>query len=139
MDDAARHIEIAFEIAKAYDADVDMHIDETDDPYWHSLELLAEKTIEMGWQAGNRQPLLRNVGVDDALAERVIDKVREAGISVVTNAPINLMLEGRELPHPKPRGIARVKELIEAGSTWPAGRTTCRTCFTPTGRWTRLR
>jgi len=50
MDDAARHIEIAFEIAKAHNADVDMHVDETDDPYWHTLELLADKTIEMGYQ-----------------------------------------------------------------------------------------
>ena len=50
MDDAARQIEIVFEIAKKYNADIDMHVDETDDPYWHSLELLAEKTIEEGYQ-----------------------------------------------------------------------------------------
>ena len=49
MDDAAKQIEIAFEIAQAYDAGVDMHIDETDNPYWQSLELLADKTIETGW------------------------------------------------------------------------------------------
>jgi cytosine deaminase len=45
MDDAARHIEIAFKVAKAHNADIDMHVDETDNPYWHSLELLAEQTI----------------------------------------------------------------------------------------------
>ena len=50
MDKAARQIELAFEIALANDADVDMHVDETDDPYWHTLELLAEKTIETGYQ-----------------------------------------------------------------------------------------
>ena len=38
MDKAARQIEIAFEIAQHHDADIDMHVDETDDPYWHSLE-----------------------------------------------------------------------------------------------------
>ena len=43
MADAARHIEIAFEIAQKYDVAVDMHIDETDDPYWHSLELAGRK------------------------------------------------------------------------------------------------
>jgi len=33
-----------------YDVDIDMHIDETDDPYWHSLEVLAEQTIAHGYQ-----------------------------------------------------------------------------------------
>lgn len=135
MDDAARHIEIAFDIAKAHNADVDMHIDETDDPYWHSLELLAEKTIEMGWQgrvtAGHCCAMS---AWDDALAGHVIDKVCAAGISVVTNAPINLMLEGRELPHPKPRGIARVKELIEAGVNVACGQDDLQNMFYSYGK-----
>ena len=56
MHDAARHIDIAFEIAQKYNVDIDMHIDETDDPYWHSLELLADKTIETGWQGRVTDP-----------------------------------------------------------------------------------
>jgi cytosine deaminase len=116
MADAARHIELAFEIAQAYNADIDMHIDETDDPYWQSLELLADKTLETGWQgrvtAGHCCAMS---AWDDRLAERVIDKVQRAKIHVITNAPINLMLEGRKHGYPKPRGIARVKELLAAG------------------------
>lgn len=116
MDDAARHIEIAFEMAKAFDTDIDMHIDETDDPYWHSLELLAEQTIENGWQgrvsAGHCCAMS---AWDDPMAERIIAKVAQAKINVITMAPINLMLEGRKDKHPKRRGIARVKELMEAG------------------------
>jgi cytosine deaminase len=116
MDDAGRHIEIAFEIAKAHNADIDMHIDETDDPYWHSLELLAEQTIANGWQgrvsAGHCCAMS---AWDDAMAERIIEKVAQAQINVITMAPINLMLEGRHDKHPKRRGIARVKELLAAG------------------------
>jgi cytosine deaminase len=116
MDDAGKHIEIAFQIARAHDADIDMHIDETDDPYWHSLELLAEQTIANGWQgrvtAGHCCAMS---AWDDPLAERIIAKVAEAQINVITMAPINLMLEGRHDPHPKRRGIARVKELLAAG------------------------
>jgi hypothetical protein len=37
-----------------------MHIDETDDPYWHSLEVLAEQTISNGYQGGLRRTLLRD-------------------------------------------------------------------------------
>ena len=87
MDDAARHIEIAFEIAKAHDADIDMHVDETDDPYWHTLELLADKTIEAGYQgrvtAGHCCAM---AAWDDALAARVIEKVQRAGVNICTNA-----------------------------------------------------
>jgi cytosine deaminase len=135
MDDAARHIEIAFEIAQKYDADVDMHIDETDDPYWHSLELLAEKTIETGWHgrvtAGHCCAMS---AWDDKMAGRIIEKVRRAGIHVVTNAPINLMLEGRGHNHPKPRGIARVKELLAAGVNVACGQDDVQNMFYPYGK-----
>ncbi len=50
MDDAARHIEIAFQIAEEFNADIDMHVDETDDPNSHTLELLADATIRHGYQ-----------------------------------------------------------------------------------------
>ena len=50
LEDAQKHIDIAFEIAKEFDADVDMHIDETDDSSSRTLELLAETTIREGYQ-----------------------------------------------------------------------------------------
>ncbi|MCP4164546.1 MAG: amidohydrolase family protein [Chloroflexi bacterium] len=135
MDDAARHIEIAFEIAQTYNADVDMHIDETDAPYWHSLELLAEKTLETGWQgrvcAGHCCAMS---AWDDRLAERVIDKVQRAGIHIIPNPPINLMLEGRGHSHPKPRGIARIKELLEAGVNVACGQDDVQNMFYPFGK-----
>lgn len=130
MDDAARHIEIAFEIARAYNADIDMHIDETDDPAWHSLELLAEQTIANGWQgrvtAGHCCAMS---AWDDALAERVIAKVAEARLNVITIAPINLMLQGRADKHPKRRGIARVKELMAAGVNVSCGQDDLQNMF----------
>jgi cytosine/creatinine deaminase len=130
MDDAARHVEIAFEIARAHDADIDMHVDETDDPGWYSLELLAEATIAHGWQgrvtAGHCCAMS---AWDDALAERIIPKVAEAGINVITIAPINLMLQGRADRHPKRRGIARVKELMEAGVNVSCGQDDLQNMF----------
>jgi cytosine deaminase len=130
MDDAARQIEIAFDIAKTYDADIDMHVDETDDPYWHSLELLAEQTIENGWQgrvtAGHCCAMS---AWDDALAERIIEKVARAKLNVITIAPINLMLQGRGDHHPKRRGIARVKELLEAGVNVSCGQDDLQNMF----------
>jgi cytosine deaminase len=135
MADAARHIEIAFEIAQKHDVDIDMHIDETDDPYWHSLELLAEKTIETGWQgrvtAGHCCAMS---AWDDGMAARIIDKVKAADIHIITNAPINSMLEGRHSGYPKPRGIARVKELLEAGVNVVCGQDDLQNMFYPFGK-----
>src|SRR5260370_27285617 len=48
--DSRRHIEIVFDIARQFDADIDMHVDETDDPMPRTLEVLAELTIANGWQ-----------------------------------------------------------------------------------------
>ena len=134
MDDAARHIEIAFEIARKHNADIDMHIDETDDPYWHSLELLAEKTVEEGWQgrvtAGHCCAMS---AWDDAMAQRIIDKVKQADLHIVTNAPVNLMIQGRKDQQPKRRGIARVKELLEAGVNVSCGQDDLQNMFYPFG------
>ena len=130
MNDAARHIEIAFEMARKHNADIDMHIDETDNPYWHSLELLADQTIANGWHgrvsAGHCCAMS---AWDDAMAERIIAKVAEAKINVITMAPINLMLEGRADSHPKRRGIARVKELMEAGVNVSCGQDDLQNMF----------
>jgi cytosine deaminase len=135
MDDAARQIEIAFEIARHYDADIDMHIDETDDPYWHSLEVLAEQTITNGYQgrvtAGHCCAM---AAWDDVMAARIIDKVKAADIHVITNAPINLHLEGRHDSQPVRRGIARVKELLEAGVNVTCGQDDLQNMFYPFGR-----
>jgi cytosine deaminase len=48
--DAKRHIDIMFDIAKEYNRDVSMLIDDAGDPGLRTLEMLAVKTIEEGWE-----------------------------------------------------------------------------------------
>jgi len=134
MEDAARHIEIAFEIADKYNADIDMHIDETDNPYWTSLELLADKTIEMGWQGRVSAGHCCSMSAwDEATFTRILDKVRKADLQIITNSPVNLLLQGRADPQPKRRGIPRVSELIEAGVTVSCGQDDLQNMFYPFG------
>lgn len=139
MDDAARHIEIAFEIARAHNADVDMHIDETDDPDWHTLELLADQTIAAGYQgrvtAGHCCAM---AGWADDQAERIIAKVRRAQVNVVTNTPVNLLIQGRGDRQPVRRGIARVRELLAAGVNVACGQDDLQNMFYPFGRMDML-
>jgi cytosine deaminase len=134
MDLAARQIEIAFEIALASDADIDMHVDETDDPYWHTLELLADKTIESGY--GGRVTAAHCCAMaawDETTFQRILTKVVKAGITICTNVPVNLLLQGRTTGIPVRRGIPRVSELIDAGVNVVCGQDDLQNMFYPFG------
>jgi len=51
LDDEARaHIDYCFELAKRYDKDIHMLVDDTDNPLSRSLEYLAVKTLQEGYQ-----------------------------------------------------------------------------------------
>ena len=135
MQKAARHIELAFKIARHFNANIDMHIDETDDPAWNTLELLADQTLENNWQGRVcASHCCAMAAWDDAQASRVIEKLRLARISVVANPPINLMLQGRHDRQPVRRGITRVKELLEAGVNVVCGQDDLMDMFYPFGR-----
>lgn len=133
--DSARHISIAFEIAKKFDADIDMHVDETDDVGARTLEMLAEQTMEHGWQgrvtAGHTCAL---AGYPEDYANAVIALVREAEIHMITNPATNLMLQGRLDAQPKRRGITRVKELLAEGINVSFGQDCVKDTFYPFGR-----
>ena len=133
--DSMEHIRIAFEIARAADADVDMHVDETDDPNARTLEMLARATIENGWQgrvtAGHTCAL---AAYPDDYAEQVMAMVKEAGIHMITNPATNLMVQGRLDGQPKRRGITRVKELLARDINVSFGQDNVRDAFYPFGR-----
>lgn len=133
--DSKKHVDIVFSIAKAFNADIDMHVDETDDPFYRTLEMVADKTMEMGWEgrvtAGHTCAL---AAYDDHYAQYVIDKVKAAGIHMITNPATNLMLQGRLDKQPKRRGITRVKELLEAGVNVSFGQDCVKDTFYPFGQ-----
>ncbi len=134
-DASARHIEIAFQIAKRFDADIDMHVDETDDPQARTLEMLADQTIANDWQgrvtAGHTCAL---AGYPDDYAIRVMDKVAAAKMHMITNPATNLMLQGRLDRQPKRRGITRVQELLDRGVNVSFGQDCVKDTFYPYGQ-----
>ena len=137
--DAARHIEIAFQIAEEFNADIDMHVDETDDPASRTLELLAEATIRHTYHgrvtAGHCCALAT---YPDDYARRVIEKVALAEMNVITNPLVNLYLQGRHDRQPVRRGITRVKQLLEAGVNVACGSDDISNLFFPFGRMDML-
>src|ERR1700726_50786 len=133
--DSRRHIEIVFAIAREFDADIDMHVDETDDPMARTLEVLAELTIANGWQgrvtAGHTCAL---AGYPRDYADHVIARLREANVHMIANPATNLMLQGRLDDYPKRRGVTQVKELLAAGVNVACGQDCVHDTFYPFGQ-----
>ena len=132
-DDSRRHVEFCLGLAREFDADVDMHVDETDDPGARTLAMLAHATLRFGWEgrvtAGHTCAL---AAYPDPYAAKVIELVREAGIHMITNPATNLMLQGRHDRQPVRRGITRVKELMAAGVNVSYGQDCLKDTFYPT-------
>lgn len=114
-EDGFRSIKFAFELAKDYNKDVDGHIDETDDPNSRYLEVLLKETIENKWEgrvtAGHATAMH---SWDSAYRFRILPYVAKAGITVIPNPLINVVLQGRFDGYPKRRGMAPIKEMLNA-------------------------
>ncbi len=138
-EDSARHIEILFQLAEEFDADIDMHVDETDDPRSRTLELLADATLRHAYQgrvtAGHCCAL---AAYPDDYAERLIERVALARINIITNPLVNLYLQGRQDKQPVRRGLTRVKQLLEAGVNVACGSDDISNLFFPFGRMDML-
>jgi cytosine deaminase len=115
-EDARRHIDICFEMAKKYDLDIHMLVDDTDDPNSRSLEYLAVKTMRENYQGRvTASHCGAMAAYDDVYAAKIVDMVATAGITISVNAHINLTCSARLDREPRRRGIARVKELLARG------------------------
>ncbi|HEY2770817.1 MAG TPA: amidohydrolase family protein [Solirubrobacteraceae bacterium] len=110
------HIDFCFELAERTGTDIHMLADDTDDPTSRSLEYLAVRTIETGYHGRVTASHCGALAAyDDNHAARVIDLVREAQMTISSNAQISLVLDGRADRGLVRRGITRVGELLQAG------------------------
>lgn len=137
-DDPAGCIDAVFDLAETLGKPIDLHIDETENPEIMTLETLAKQTLLRGFEgrvtAGHCCSL--DFASDDHAA-RVMDKVAEAGLHVVTLPSCNLVLMGRDR-HPTPRGVTRVKELLERGVNVAAASDNAHDPFNPLGHYDPL-
>jgi cytosine deaminase len=132
--DPVRHIEMIFELAKRYDVDIDMHIDETDDPESLTLRDLCKATIAHGYQGRVTADHCCSLSaISQEAAAPIMDLAKEAGVSVVTLPSTNLYLQGRGDTKNIRRGITRVSELLERGVPVVLGSDNVRDPFNPFG------
>jgi cytosine/creatinine deaminase len=134
-DEQREHVRICFDIAQQFDADVDMHVDETDDGDVRTLEMVVDETVRRGWQgrvtAGHVVSLS---AADDEYAARVIAKCAAAGVTIVSNPGTNLVLQGRGDTGLVRRGTTRIRELMAAGVNVAFGQDCVDDGFYPFGR-----
>jgi cytosine/creatinine deaminase len=115
--EARDHIDTCFAIAKKYDRDVHMLVDDTDDENSRSLEYLALKTMREGFQGRvTASHCGAMAAYNDAYAAKIVDMVKTADVTISVNAHINLVCSARLDREPRRRGIARVKELLARGA-----------------------
>jgi cytosine deaminase len=107
-----------FHAASERGLDLDFHVDETADPAACSLDSIAEAAIRHKFQgrilAGHCCSIARQV---DDVASKTLDKVAQAGISVVSLPMCNLYLQDRRTDGTTPRwrGVTLVHEMRARG------------------------
>jgi cytosine deaminase len=129
--DSSRHTDLVFDLARRFDRDIQMHVDETDDPGARTLHYYAVKAIREGWSGRvSADHVTALAAYDDTYAARVIGLVARAGMSVVT-LPTKLMRGGIRDRQPRRRGITRVQELLDAGVNVAYGQDVIQDGFLP--------
>jgi cytosine deaminase len=133
--DQREHVRWCFELARRFDADIDMHVDETDDGSVRTLAMVVEETERTGWQGrvtvGHVCALS---AADEEYSGQVIEGCARAGIVVVSNPVTNLVLQGRGDRGLVRRGTTRVRELLAAGVGVAFGQDCVQDGFYPFGR-----
>ncbi len=112
-----RALDQLFQAASANGLDIDLHVDESDSPDARTLEPIALAALRNKFKgrvtAGHCCSLSLQSEID---RRRVIDRIGEAGISVVSLPMCNMYLQDRTAGRtPRWRGIAPLHELAEAG------------------------
>ncbi|MFL5690881.1 MAG: amidohydrolase family protein [Ktedonobacteraceae bacterium] len=117
LDEEARaHIDLCFDMAKRYDKDIHMLVDDTDNPLSRSLEYLAVKTMREEYQGRvSASHCGALAAYNEVHAHKVMDLLKQANVSISSNAHISLVVQGRYDQEPIRRGITRAKQLWQHG------------------------
>ncbi|MBB3645581.1 cytosine deaminase [Rhizobium sp. BK619] len=115
--DLDSQLDVLFRAAADNGLDVDLHVDESDDPAAETLKAIAQAVLRNRFDgkvtAGHCCSLARQ---DEETAKRAVELVAKAGISIVSLPMCNLYLQDRYPGRtPRWRGVTLFKELAAAG------------------------
>jgi cytosine deaminase len=138
-EDGIEEVHFIFDLAREFEAHVDLHCDETDDEQSRFLEHVAARTIRDGM--GGRVVAGHTTAMgsyNDNYAFKLLQILRRAGVTIVANPLDNVVLQGRFDTYPKRRGMTRVKELDAAGVNVACGHDSIMDPWYPLGRGSML-
>jgi cytosine deaminase len=138
--DQRAHIDWFFETAQAFGVLLDFHADSSDDPAQLTTDYIAEQTIARGMQGRVTLGHLCTLDVlEPAQRARVIGRVRDAGIHVISLPATELHVKARTDTKRTWRGVTRLAELREAGVNVSISTNNIVNPFTPYGHPDLLR
>lgn len=109
-----KHVDLVFEIAKKYNALIDMHMDQSKNMFDRSLEYAAVKTIEEGMQGKVTGGHCTSIAYQNqSHASKVMEILKIADFNVCTNTQ-TLSIMGID-NEPRTRGVTRIREMVELG------------------------
>lgn len=125
-DDAKHHVDFAFTLAKKYNKDIAMLVDDAGDPDLRTTEYLAIRAIKEGWINRVSACHARAMGLyNEVYHRKLVALMRRAGMGVVTD------------PQTGPLHV-RVQDLLDAGVNVALGQDDVNDAYYPYGRCNML-
>jgi cytosine deaminase len=138
--DPHAHIEKLFDLAQAFDVDVDLHLDFDLDPSWWHLDEVCRQTERRNYQG---RVAIGHATKLSALSPKQFDaaaaKLSRAGVAVTVLPATDLYLMGRDATHNVPRGLTAAHRLVEKGVLCSIATNNVQNPFTPFGDASLLR
>ena len=105
---------IAFDIARKYNKQIDIHCDEIDDEQSRFVETVAALALKS--DRGEKVTASHTTAMhsyNNAYESRLFRLLKMSKIHFVANPLVNIHLQGRFDTYPKRRGVTRVKEMLK--------------------------
>jgi cytosine deaminase len=137
VDESKAHLDKVFSIAREKDVDIDVHNDVMS--FGRNLEHFVAKVV--GTHYEGRASSSHNIALahySEDYASKIIGLIKRAKVNIVTN-PCTMMTSGGQHPPPIPRGITRVRELLNAGVNVTYGIDNMVDPFNPFGDFSAFR
>jgi cytosine deaminase len=117
LPDLEQRLEAFFAMATQRNLDVDFHVDETGDPSVATLRQIAQTVLKTGYEGKVVCGHCCSLAVqDESEADRTMDLVAEAGLTIVSLPLCNLYLQDRDPGRtPRWRGVTLVHEMKARG------------------------
>lgn len=138
--DPLAQLDRLFDLAAAYDVDLDLHLDFDLDPSWAHLDEVCRRTEASG--RGGRVAI-GHVTKLSAMAPEAFEaaarRLADAGVAVTALPATDLYLTGRDRAFDRPRGVSPVHALAGRGVLCSLATNNVMNPFTPFGDFSLMR